>query len=175
MHSEPKQKRQKAGPNVVDYSDPFAIPNLLEGLDAGRFGSVTKEIEALCARRMQMLQPYYVMYPSLSYMCTDLGKKQGKKASKLVNREASHLAHEDVIDLEDDHVVDDALTATAVEDATLPVVIIDSDDEDCGDQKVSHPPQETAWPSFSYQEVVLRKPSVGLLANNPVVSLFLHL
>ncbi|CBI38030.3 unnamed protein product, partial [Vitis vinifera] len=169
MHSEPKQKRQKAGPNVVDYSDPFAIPNLLEGLDAGRFGSVTKEIEALCARRMQMLQPYYVMYPSLSYMCTDLGKKQGKKASKLVNREASHLAHEDVIDLEDDHVVDDALTATAVEDATLPVVIIDSDDEDCGDQKVSHPPQETAWPSFSYQEVVLRKPSVGLLANNPVV------
>ena len=175
MHSEPKQKRQKAGSNVVDYSDPFAIPNLLEGLDAGKFGSMTKEIEALCARRMQMLHPYYVMYPSLSYMSTDLGKQPSKKASKLVNRHASHLGHEDVIDLEDDHIVYDVPTATAVADAALPVVIIDSDDEESGDQKVSHPPQEVAWPSFSYQEVILRKPSVGLLANNPVVSLFLHL
>uniref|UniRef100_F6GU58 Protein chromatin remodeling 35 n=1 Tax=Vitis vinifera TaxID=29760 RepID=F6GU58_VITVI len=169
MHSEPKQKRQKAGSNVVDYSDPFAIPNLLEGLDAGKFGSMTKEIEALCARRMQMLHPYYVMYPSLSYMSTDLGKQPSKKASKLVNRHASHLGHEDVIDLEDDHIVYDVPTATAVADAALPVVIIDSDDEESGDQKVSHPPQEVAWPSFSYQEVILRKPSVGLLANNPVV------
>ncbi|KAL6341224.1 hypothetical protein AAG906_032342 [Vitis piasezkii] len=169
MHSEPKQKRQKAVSNVVDYSDPFAIPNLLEGLDAGKFGSMTKEIEALCARRMQMLHPYYVMYPSLSYMSTDLGKQQSKKASKLVNRHASHLGHEDVIDLEDDHIVYDVPTATSVADAALPVVIIDSDDEESGDQKVSHPPQEVAWPSFSYQEVILRKPSVGLLANNPVV------
>ena len=174
MHPEPKQKWQKSGSNVVDYSDPFSIPHLLEGLDAGKFGSVTKEIEALCARRMQTLHPYYMMYPSLSYMSAGLEKKLGVKGLKLVNRQASHLAHTDVIDLEDDCIVDDAPMATAVADAALPVVIIDSDDEESGD-KVSHPPQEMAWPSFSYQEVVLRKPSVGLLANNPMVSLFLHL
>lgn len=175
LQSEPKQKRQKTGSSVVDYSDPFAIPNLLQGLDGGKYGSVTKEIEALCARRMQMLHPYYVMYPSLSYMHTDFRRKQDKKASRLMNREACHLAQEDVIDLEDDHVLCGPLTTKTVADAALPVVIIDSDDEDGGNQKVSQPLEGTAWPSFSYQEVVLRKPSVGLLANNPLVSLFMHL
>lgn len=175
MYSEPTQKWQTAGSSVVDYSDPFAIPDLLEGLDAGKFGSVTKEIEALCARRMQLLHAYYVMHPSLSSMSAGLEKIRGRKGLKLVNRQASRLAHKDVIDLEDDNTHDDAPMATAVADAALPVVIIDSDDEESGDQKVSHPPQETAWPSFTYQEVVLRRPSVGLLANNPMVSLFLHL
>lgn len=175
MHSEPRQQQQKGVSNVVDCSNPFAIPDLLEGLDAGKFGSVTKEIKDLCALRMQMLHPYYVMYPSLASMCMDLGKMRARKSSKLVNREAPHVAHKNVIVLDDDHIVDDTLMATPVADGILPIVIIDSDDEDSGEKKVSHPQKEMAWPSFSYQEVVLRNPSVGLLANNPAVSPLLHL
>lgn len=39
---------------VIDYSDPFAVPNLLESINSGKYGSVTKDIEALLARNMQV-------------------------------------------------------------------------------------------------------------------------
>ncbi|KAK9667342.1 hypothetical protein RND81_14G249700 [Saponaria officinalis] len=50
---------------VIDYSDPFAIPNLLQNLDSGKYGSVTKEVQALIARRMQMVNSLIVLYPDL--------------------------------------------------------------------------------------------------------------
>ncbi|RVW48305.1 hypothetical protein CK203_069599 [Vitis vinifera] len=59
MHCKPEQMQQKATLNVVDYSDPFAIHDLLESLDTANFRTKAKEIEVLCARKMQMLHPYF--------------------------------------------------------------------------------------------------------------------
>ncbi|KAF9619440.1 hypothetical protein IFM89_007015 [Coptis chinensis] len=65
-HAKSKYKRDKVLLDVVDYSDPFSIPNLMEKLDHGIYGSVAKDIEDLCARQFQMLQPAFSLYPSLS-------------------------------------------------------------------------------------------------------------
>ncbi|KAK9287411.1 hypothetical protein L1049_015831 [Liquidambar formosana] len=148
-HGGAVKKQQKDVLEVIDYSDPFAIPNLLDGLDRGKYGSVTKEIEALCARRMQTLNPYYAMHPTLPYTCLDMEKKQGKEFSKLAN-------HQDVIDLEDDRA------ANYVPAARLPVVILDSDDENGEDQRPSYPYQEvflgnsTSSSKFLMRDLVVR-------------------
>lgn len=47
-----------------DYSDPFSLRNLIEFLESGKYGSVTKDIESLCARRDEMLKLLCVNYPS---------------------------------------------------------------------------------------------------------------
>ncbi|KAL8151375.1 hypothetical protein V2J09_021183 [Rumex salicifolius] len=41
---------------VIDYSDPFAVPNLLESINSSKYGSVTKDVEALLARNMQVFK-----------------------------------------------------------------------------------------------------------------------
>uniref|UniRef100_A0A5B7AIW7 Putative SNF2 domain-containing protein CLASSY 2-like n=1 Tax=Davidia involucrata TaxID=16924 RepID=A0A5B7AIW7_DAVIN len=137
---ESEQKKPRTASKVVDFSDPFAVPHLLEGLDCGKFGSVTKEIEELLARRMQTVKPYFAMHPTLPYMCLS------KEASE-VNRPATH---QDVIVLEDDHVVND------VSAVGFPVVVLDSDDEETGDQRSFYP----------YQEVVLGRPAGKFLVKN---------
>ena len=78
MHCKPEQMQQKATLNVVDYSDPFAIHDLLESLDTANFRTKAKEIEVLCARKMQMLHPYFVMYVSLPFMCSDWERSRAK-------------------------------------------------------------------------------------------------
>ncbi|XP_074286198.1 protein CHROMATIN REMODELING 35-like isoform X1 [Silene latifolia] len=66
----PSLKRQKL-PNggkdsrVTDYSDPFAFTNLLQCLDTGKYGSVTKEVHALIARQMQLSNALFLLYPEL--------------------------------------------------------------------------------------------------------------
>ncbi|KAA8546009.1 hypothetical protein F0562_020540 [Nyssa sinensis] len=139
IRDESEQKKPRTASKVVDYSDPFAVPDLLEGLDSGKFGSVTKEIEELLDRRMQTLKTYYAMHPTLPYTCLNVEKSASKEASK-VNCLATH---QDVIVLEDDHAVND------VPAVRLPVVVLDSDDEETGDQRSFYP----------YQEVVLGRPA----------------
>ncbi|RZC87054.1 hypothetical protein C5167_041985 [Papaver somniferum] len=51
--SNDKGSRRKT--DAVDHSDPFSIPNLKEELDKDRYGSVTKDIEALLARKKREL------------------------------------------------------------------------------------------------------------------------
>ncbi|XP_057966165.1 protein CHROMATIN REMODELING 35-like isoform X2 [Malania oleifera] len=137
---EPEQKKQKTASKVIDYSDPLAISKMLDGLDTGKYGSVTKEVEALCARKMQMLSPVFAMDPMLPHRHLDKEKNQYKEAPNVAN-------HQNVIDLEDGRVANDAKALA------LPVVIIDSDDDDCGDQR----------PSSLYQEIVLKTSASELL------------
>ncbi|KAJ4974142.1 hypothetical protein NE237_007316 [Protea cynaroides] len=61
-HAETKFEDGKTS-QVVDFSDPFALPNLLDALDRDKYGNVTRDIEELCARKMQLLNPLFARYP----------------------------------------------------------------------------------------------------------------
>ncbi|GAU36213.1 hypothetical protein TSUD_363680, partial [Trifolium subterraneum] len=54
-----------ANVNVVDYANPYAISEALNRLESGKFGSVTKDMEALITRKMKILGPYFAKYPTL--------------------------------------------------------------------------------------------------------------
>lgn len=141
---------------VVDYSDPFAISSFIDKLDSGRYGSVTKDIQALISRRLQLLSPHLKKHPSLSSVLLD---------GKEVPSEDNSRAQECVVDLEDDSVTNDPPTAPR------PVVILDSDDEDDGDSRSIYPFQKVVLPSSAYpfQEVVLPS-SAGQLMVDAAVS-----
>lgn len=161
-HNDSEQKKPKVSPQVIDYSDPFAIPDLLESIDCGKYGSVTKDIKALIARKMQTLNPYFAKYPALSDTFLEAEKNQSKEASK----EATRLPDNHVIDLEDDCTVNDAkaISLQHVNDAKAlshPVVVIDSDEEDNGCQNHFVP----------FPEVVLPKPAGQFLMKDFLVSL----
>lgn len=129
---------------IVDYSDPFAISDLLASISSGKYGSVTKEIEALIARKMQMLNTLMTMHPDLE--CKSPGTRYN------LGVEVADLFDKEVVDLENVH-------GTAIIPSTAPVVIIDSDDEECGDRTRFHHFQDIAFPG----------PPVGLLTENLLV------
>ncbi|KAF7841004.1 protein CHROMATIN REMODELING 35-like isoform X1 [Senna tora] len=127
----------KNSSNVVDFSNPYAISDLLDSLNSGKFGSVTKEIEALVNHKMRILSPYFAKYPMLLNQSmegamheTDKGKTQQVNGS----------ADKRVIDLEEENLAKEPPKA---------VVIIDLDDEDDIDQEPYRP----------FQAVVLPKPA----------------
>lgn len=51
---------------VINYSDPFALPKHLENLDAGEYGSATKEYEVVHAQWMQLMNLLSAAYPAIS-------------------------------------------------------------------------------------------------------------
>ena len=164
---EPEQKKARTDPKVIDYSDPFAVPNLLEELDGGKFGSATKEIKDLIARRGHMLDSLFAMHPTL----VDVEKSLMREASKVKQPAAPSVGH-DVIDLDDDGDENDVpagrLPVVVCQPVTLPVVVIDSDDEETGNQRSFVPP---------YQQIVLSKPVGQFLMKDFLVSFgfsFLH-
>ncbi|XP_028765721.1 protein CHROMATIN REMODELING 35-like isoform X2 [Neltuma alba] len=122
-----KHKRLK----VVDYSNPYAIADLLDGLNHGKFGSVTKDIESLIAQKMQTLSPIFAKDPALLQF-VKVGMNHNEDTAKKI------------IDLEDN------LKTKTAPKASSTVVIIDSDEEDDRDKK----------PFLPFQEVVLPKPVV---------------
>ncbi|KAL4615853.1 hypothetical protein ACB092_07G156900 [Castanea dentata] len=119
-----KQKKQKSTSRIVNDSEPFASPNLVQMLDTSMFGSVTKEIEALCARRSRLLNHDIAKNPMLPFTFSDVLKNQCKEPMNLVIQKATHLALENIIDLEDDCMLIDALSVVP------PVIDLSSDDED---------------------------------------------
>ncbi|GAV72113.1 SNF2_N domain-containing protein/Helicase_C domain-containing protein [Cephalotus follicularis] len=161
-----QEKRSKSSSNVIDYSDPFATYDMLERLDSGKYGSVTKDIEALVARKMQMLNPYIKNYPTLANKFVDVETTPSREVSRLANQQAT--AHHNVIILDDDNLQNDVpaatlhpshILATTIRPSPVlattcrppPVVVLDSDDEESGDQRLNYP----------FQEVVLPKPLAG--------------
>lgn len=109
--------KQKVSTNVIDYSDPFAVLNMMEKLHAGKYGSATKDMKVLIDWKVRTLAP---LLPKnmLSRLFED--------AEKNMNEEAPNSAHQqpcDIIDLEDDSV------ATQAPKKPSPIVIL-SDDED---------------------------------------------
>lgn len=109
---------------VFDYSDPFTIPDLLESINSGKYGSVTKDVEALVERKMQVFHSLFAMCPDLEYN---------------VNGEVSDVVSKDVVDLE-------SAEAKCIVPTTDPVVIIESDEEEDVDRKPFHHFQEIAFP-----------------------------
>ncbi|XP_038970158.1 protein CHROMATIN REMODELING 35-like isoform X3 [Phoenix dactylifera] len=109
-----EKTKEKSTSKVRDYSNPLALSNLLESLDDGIYGSVTKEYETLHAQRMQVikflstLQPSLAnSYPSLlsSSHCgintwSDLSTRGNQNSDQRVDSSISS----DIIDLEADSI-----------------------------------------------------------------------
>lgn len=138
-----EEQKQKLQSKVVDYSDSFTIPKMFEELDSGKYGSVTKEIEELIARRRHLDDILHAADPELSYKClqVEMNLIQG-------NHQSTSLA---VIDVEDGQ---DATSTQPLQfvpgllllPPTEPVVILDSDDEEPNREKPSLPFKEVVLP-----------------------------
>lgn len=139
---------------VVDYSNPYAITEVLNSLEGGEYGSVTKDIDALITRKMQVLGPYFAKYPTLIDRFLKVVTDQDEK---------SHHSDQNVIDLDEEQIQRDVRAPKREKDvpaAPCPVVIIDSDEEDDRDQKSFH----------AYHEVVLPKrqsPALKMIGYHP--------
>ncbi|KAJ4963628.1 hypothetical protein NE237_023567 [Protea cynaroides] len=165
MHAKTKWKDGKTS-EIVDFSDPFALPNWLEGFDRGKYGSVTKDMEDLFARKMHTLSPLFAKYPSLERTrldASDFLKGTLREVCESLNQLPHQSASHDIIDLDDDCMENDILAneeskplhehrgASAVcipggsnslehmrsnlskelqSQSDLPIVILDSDEED---------------------------------------------
>lgn len=139
VHDDIEEKKATASLEVIDYRNPSAYPNLLERLDSGKYGSVTNEVEDLIKQNMQMLNLYFTKFPLLLHAFFNGVNNQSKEASK----EDFQLFDNNVIDLEDDHVADNVQTASK------PILVIESDEEDNGNQShLSH-----------YEGIALPKPA----------------
>ncbi|KAL0384052.1 UNVERIFIED_CONTAM: protein CHROMATIN REMODELING 35 [Sesamum radiatum] len=148
--SESDQRRNRTNSLVVDHSDPFSINNLLEELDSGKFGSVSKDMKELLTRRRQLMDSFYAVDPELPSACFNVQNKMAPKTTE--------LAAPNVIDLDDDQdassvAVQCFYPSTQQLNNAGPVVIIDSDDDDAMGQNWRPP----------YLEVNLKKPSGNLL------------
>lgn len=136
---------------VVDFSNPFTIQRMLDELDGGKYGSVTKEIEALLSRKMQTFSTVIAKHPNLTNMLLDDGNVKSKE-------DCSSTGHDSVIDLEDGNDKDKALAAP------LTIEISDSDEEDRGDLR----------PSSSFQAVDLKHRSGEVLVKEIEVIFLSH-
>ncbi|TKY47886.1 SNF2 domain-containing protein CLASSY 3 [Spatholobus suberectus] len=126
--------------NVVDYSNPFTVSAVLDRLESGKYGSVTKDIEALIAQKMQILGPYFAKYPILVNQLSKVVMDHNEETPKLENQQVTGSKHQNFIDLEGEHTEKD------VPAVPNPVVIIDSDEEDDRDQKSIVPFHEVVLP-----------------------------
>lgn len=144
--SELEQHKQKIHSKVVDYSDSFTIPRMLEELDSGKYGSATKDIEDLISRGQHLINIYHAADPTVSYSVL-----QVENYSREENLNAHRSTSIDVIDVEDDH---DATGVPALQfvpglllvPSTEPLVILDSDDEELNREKPLNPFREVVLP-----------------------------
>ncbi|CAN8248046.1 unnamed protein product [Cochlearia groenlandica] len=149
----PKAKRLKSSSNVIDYSQPFAIRNMLESLDGGKYGSVTKELQEIADMRMGFVKQCIWLYPSLASTVFGEGKK---------SQEMDLVVVRDVID------VDDCSNKALCVVPPTEIVILDSDDEDSENQRPMYPFQSSlvqhqksqgdvvpVTPQFAFEDIVL--------------------
>ncbi|KAL2326437.1 hypothetical protein Fmac_025495 [Flemingia macrophylla] len=126
-----RDKRQKLS-HVVEYGNPCTITHVLSGIEHGKFGSVTKDIEDLVARKMQILGHFYAKYPILGNQLLNVEMDHNEEACELENQNVSRLTNHNI------------KTENGVGAAPDPIVIIDSDEEDDRDGK----------PIFPFHEVL---------------------
>ncbi|CAJ1978136.1 unnamed protein product [Sphenostylis stenocarpa] len=121
-------KRQKLS-NVVDHTNPFAISDVVVRIENKKFGSVTKDIEALVARKMQILGPYFAKYPGLVNQLMNVVNDHDEDTLMLEDDRGTCLTHSNVVDFEGEN------TEKYFQAAPIPAVIrIDSDEEYDGDK-----------------------------------------
>lgn len=116
---------------VFDFSDPQTIPSLLESINSGKYGSVTKEVEALVARNLQLLNSVLILDPGLD------NTSSGSLCN--VNGEMPGLASDGVVDLE-------SVESKSAAPRNTDVLIIDSDDEEDVGRRPLHHFQGIAFP-----------------------------
>ncbi|CAH2051625.1 unnamed protein product, partial [Thlaspi arvense] len=150
----PEVKRpRRSSSKVIDYSQPFAVSNMLQALDGGKFGSVTKELEEIADMRLELVKHCISRYPSLANMEFGEGKRQRMEPVSLENPQVV----EGVIELDDDDDDDDT-AASKKALCVVPsneIVILDSDDEDCESQRPSYPFQSSLVLHHKNQEDVV--------------------
>ncbi|XP_010548073.1 PREDICTED: protein CHROMATIN REMODELING 35 isoform X2 [Tarenaya hassleriana] len=164
--TEPK-KVNTSSFKVTDYSNPSAIGKMIEALDSGKYGSVTKELKEIADRRMELVKSCLSMYPSLSSMVFSSGKSQAKEHVETGNQQVV----EEVINLDDKDKVDAAKNSVL---SKSEVVVIDSDDEETETLRPKYPFQSSLVlyqkmggdvpaiaPQCSFEEVVLGKGKEG--------------
>lgn len=85
----------------INYSDPFAIRNRMNGISSAKYGSVTKDIEDLFLLRKQMLMSSLRNYPSLP---ADLIARNSLKEATTPNtvKDVVMVDNGDVIAVSDD-------------------------------------------------------------------------
>ncbi|XP_074569615.1 protein CHROMATIN REMODELING 35-like [Curcuma longa] len=113
----------KVGNSNSFYSKDFSFTNLLERMDGGKYGSVTKELEAMHAHRMQIINALSSFRPSPKSTSTPQGS---------TNFYSDNHA---IIDLDDDTISGavgplDSPPPNGQTKENKAVVILDSDDED---------------------------------------------
>lgn len=159
----PEAKRMKSSSSrVVDYSDPGAFSNMLQDLDAGEYGSVTKDLQEVADMRLELVKQCISLRPLLAY--TVFGEDK-KSVAKLENGQVG----EGVVNLDDDDDddTDESKKALSVVPPTE-IVILDSDDEDTETQRPTYQFQSSlvefqksqedvipVTPQFNFEEVVL--------------------
>lgn len=182
----PEVKRLKTSPRVIDYSQPFSISNMLEALDGGKFGSVTKELQEVADLRMGLVKHCITLYPSLANTVFGGDKSQNMELMSLENPQ---VVEDDVIDLDDDDTTDVSSKAICVvPPSSSEIVILDSDDEDSESQRPMYPFQSSlvlhqknqgdepvVLPQCSFEEVLLGKGKEMYPAIKAVVVSFLSL
>ncbi|KAL9254833.1 CHROMATIN REMODELING 35-like protein [Drosera capensis] len=139
----------------VDYSDPFAIPGILEGIRNSKYGSVTPIVEALVARKMQLWNTYLT-----SVHKTESEGPEAKIFGRATPNEK--VDNVEVVSPKNDVPSDPA------------VILLDSDDEDAAwppppnlFQEIPPAPdlfQKMPPPPNPFQELVLRQ-AAELLKN----------
>ncbi|XP_045791762.1 protein CHROMATIN REMODELING 35-like [Trifolium pratense] len=139
--------------NVVDYKNPDVISDVIHRLESGKYGSVTKDIEALITQKMQTLGPYFAKYPILINKLLKVVSNHEEENHNPENKKVTGMSNHNVIDLDLDEgdIERDVLAPKReknVPAAPFPVVIIDSDEEDDRDQTCFLP----------FHEVILPKP-----------------
>ncbi|XP_030549550.1 protein CHROMATIN REMODELING 35-like [Rhodamnia argentea] len=138
----------KTSSGVVDYSDPFAIHRMLDKVDCGQYGSVTKDVEAVIFQKMQYLTPLI----NLSNGLLNSVVNPRKEASNLAGEPAANSGHKNIIDLDDDGARNDA------PEAAQPVLILDDSDKE----------DHTNWkPSYPFQQIFLAT-QAGVAGHCPV-------
>ncbi|MCD7457503.1 hypothetical protein HAX54_035229 [Datura stramonium] len=130
-----EHEKERASSRVFNRTDPFAIPDLLEVLDSGKFGSVTREIEDLIARRMKLVNSCFASDHSLPNKVLEL-ERDCEGAFK------GNQPPTNVIDLEDGQEANYLASGPMISSARFgpsagPLVIIDSDDEDTQKEIIS--------------------------------------
>ncbi|RWW38696.1 hypothetical protein BHE74_00056051 [Ensete ventricosum] len=111
---------------VIDYSNDFALTNLLERLEDGKYGSVTKEYEALHAQRMQVINFLSALRPSIASRtfqgCASTSANLSTRQNQMKSgQHGDNLSH-DIIDLEVDTMEDAASPVRIPADQTQDAV-----------------------------------------------------
>ncbi|CAA7035610.1 unnamed protein product [Microthlaspi erraticum] len=166
----PEAKRLKSSlsPKVIDFSQPYSISNMLEALDDGKYGSVTKELQEIADMRMGLVKQCISLYPSLANVVFGDGNSQKMELVSLDNRQVIDL--EGVIDLDDDDDDASKKALCVVPSALTEIVNLDSDDEEAEGLKPLYPFQSglvqhqknqedvvPVTPKFAFEDVDLGK------------------